>query len=82
MFYIVDIYSYYVYDEREYKITVLAMAKTEQEIIKFAKQIDQDQAFSNYFSYCHNVGVYYSKDLIPPYKFKDMKQWCSFNDIA
>ncbi len=57
------------------------MAKTEQEIRKFAKQIDQDKAFSNYFGYCHNVGVYYSKDFIPPYKFKDMRPWCYFSDV-
>ena len=81
MIYLVDIYSYYVYHEIEYSVTVLAMARTEQQIIKFAKQISTDKEFSRYFGYCHNVAVYKTTDLVPPYKFIGMKIWKTFSAL-
>lgn len=81
MYYIADVYSYYVYDEREYTVTVLAMAETWDEICKFAKQIDEGKEFECYFGYCHSIGLYRTNGLVPPYTLKDMERWLPFVDL-
>ena len=81
MFYIVDEYSYYAYHEREYIVTVLAMAKTEKEICEYAKKINSNKEYAKYFGYCHCVLVYKTDDLIPPYKFLEMKSWKCFSEL-
>lgn len=81
MYYIVDTYTYYVYNERECNVTVLAMSESEKEIRKFAKRINEDSSFSHYFGYCHVVCGYRTLNLLAPYKFEKMTPWLSFHEL-